>query len=97
MARYSIGMKGLFLPCRVGRLGLVVRRSAGKRKDPGSDHVSERDHFSEPAWPSGKALGSVVRGIGRIQDLNIPQIGLVVRHSAGKRNDPGSDHSSEPA
>ena len=36
------------------RLGLVVRRSAGKRKDPWK--------FSEPTWPIGKALGWYAEG-----------------------------------
>ena len=46
----------------VSRLGLVVRRSVGKQKDPGSVGrlglvVRRSVGKCEPAWPSGKALG----------------------------------------
>ena len=58
----------------MSRLGPVVRRSAGKRKDPGS--VSR--------------LGLVVRrSTGKRKDHgSMSQFGLVVKRSADKRKDP---------
>ena len=61
----------------VSRLGLVVRRSACNRKDPGFYDMSR--------------LGLVVRiSAGKRKDPGyVSRLGLVVRRSAGRRKDPG--------